>query len=80
MSRETKEALHAKGFTGGNEFFEGVMGRVPPEERDATILNGPQPEAYHWQWKIKQILDPNDAGGPEYLTFAVLPKLKKNRE
>ena len=37
-------------------------GEVSYEERQITLARAPQPARFHWQWKIKQILDPNGAG------------------
>ena len=38
-------------------------------EREKTLSASPQPLAYQYQQKIKEILDPNDLGDGYYLTL-----------
>ncbi len=45
-------------------------------ERQADLAARPQPARFHWQWKIKQMLDPNDAG--ESQTYPALEKPPKD--
>jgi glycolate oxidase len=41
----------------------------PKEQRESIYLAHPQPAIYHWQRKIKQILDPNDTVAMGYDTL-----------
>jgi hypothetical protein len=53
--------------------FENLV-RIPKmtqQERESLFLKSRLPARYHWQWKIKQILDPNNTADKGY---DVLPK------
>lgn len=46
------------------------------EQREALWLDVPQPSIFHYQWKVKQLLDPNNTGDSE-VTYPTLEKLPK---
>jgi hypothetical protein len=48
---------------------------VPKAELQARLAAAPQPARFHWQWKIKQMLDPNDAADSN--SYQMLEKLPK---
>jgi len=51
------------------------MTKMTKEQLEAFYLGAPQPTLFHWQWKIKQILDPNDAGDSRmYITLEKPPE------
>ncbi len=43
------------------------------EEHEKALSLAPQPARFHWQWKIKQMLDPNDTGAIGYDTLEKHP-------
>ncbi|MFC1864342.1 FAD-binding oxidoreductase [Chloroflexota bacterium] len=52
------------------------MPTMTKKEREAVWLSGPQPSIAHWQWKIKQMLDPNGVGDSE-AGYAAVEKVPK---
>jgi len=53
-----------------NAVRRGPDGKTPPrEEREQILLAAPQPAVFHYQRKIKDILDPNDLGDAYYSTL-----------
>jgi FAD/FMN-containing dehydrogenase len=42
---------------------------LPKEERERILSASSQPNVFHYQWKVKQVLDPNDLGDAYYQTL-----------
>jgi hypothetical protein len=47
---------------------------TPKEERERILFASPQPSTLNYQWKVKQVFDPNNLGDEYYQT---LDRLKK---
>ncbi len=70
-SRKTAREYHEAAAKAGREM--GIGGGMAG--RPTVFAAEPQPARFHWQWKIKQMLDPNDAGeSKNYPTLEKLPK------
>ena len=53
-----------------NSVCRGSDGMATPKKvRDKMHLDSPQPAAFHYQWQVKQALDPNDLGDEYYETL-----------
>jgi hypothetical protein len=59
--------MHAAGLDNGSEYFS----YVNYSEDQLKAL--PQPERFYWQWRIKQILDPNEIGERSYIVLKNRP-------
>jgi len=74
-TRIEKERGWGPGMERGQAVARGSDGRATPkEERDRIHLAATQPAAFHYQWKVKQAIDPNNLGDEYYQT---LDRLKK---
>lgn len=52
-----------------------ALAGLPPDAIPAALASSSQSIRYHWQWKIKQMLDPNGVGEPAgYPMLKELPK------
>ncbi len=60
---EVTETMRQAGLSEGSEQMG--FGRLTQEQLAAL----PQSERFRWQWKIKQMLDPNDTGDNNYVTL-----------
>ena len=65
-------AAHKHGFPTGLENLLRLP-KMTRQERQSLFLRAKQPARYHWQWKIKQMLDPNDTGDECYDTLEKPP-------
>lgn len=70
--KDAIQAYHDHGWRCGHEEAR-FGGESTKEQREATYAAAPQPIRFNWQWQIKQMLDPNDTGGPLYNTMEKLP-------
>jgi len=72
----TEEAAQVARETGLGRGIEGTLDvnpTVPEEELQSALAKTPHAAAFHWQWKVKQMLDPNDTGDKIYLTLKKPP-------
>jgi glycolate oxidase len=69
-TRIGKERGWGPGMERGQAAARGSDGRATPkEERDRIHLAAEQPAAFHYQWKVKQAIDPNNLGDEYYQTL-----------
>jgi len=66
--KDSAKASFEGGIGPGKEFIYLQLG-MTDEELEAGYAKVPQPSIFHWQWKIKQMLDPNDTGDRLYPTL-----------
>jgi glycolate oxidase len=65
-----KERGWGHGMERGQAICRGSDGRATSkEERDRAFSASPQPTAFHYQWKVRQVFDPNNLGDEYYQTL-----------